>query len=369
MAPGLSLYIDLFRFLAVLSIVISHGLVTQMGGDWLKFSLGLEAIEATFVLSGFVIAYVVATRERSLAVYSASRLARLWSIVLPALALTFILDGIGLRLSPAPYEDWGEYMGFDNPLLRLFLTAIFQNQTWFLEVSPLSNIPLWSIGYIAWYYAIFAAFMFSPRAWRNWIVAAVALFAGPQILLLMPGWLFGVWLYQRRDKLKLSPGWGLALYLGAPALIFALKTLHVSPWLFSMQRLLLGANVADRYLNIAENFLWQNLVGALICLHLLGAMAIAGRLGRLLRPAERAIRHAGALTFAIYAFHFPLELWIAAALHERPDGPVKTGAVVIGALVASAALGALVRPFYPRLKEALLLGFRKSGYRLAKALD
>lgn len=369
MTAGLSLYIDLFRFLAVLLIVISHALLTQMGGDWLQFSLGLEAIEATFVLSGFVIAYVVTTRERSLAVYSASRLARLWSVVLPALALTFILDAIGSRLSTAPYEDWGQYMGFDNPLLRLFLTAVFQNQTWFIEVSPLSNIPLWSIGYIAWYYAIFAAFMFSPRSWRNWIVAAVALLAGPQILLVMPGWLFGAWLYQKRNTIKLGPAWGVALYLGAPALILGLKTLHMSPWLFSLQRQALGVYIADNYLNIAENFTWQNLVGALICVHLVGAMAIADRLGRLLRPAERAIRLAGALTFAIYAFHFPLELWIAAALHERPDGPVKTAVVVIGTLGASAALGAMLRPFYPRLRGALLLVFRKSGYKLAKVLD
>ncbi len=369
MSPGLSLHLDFFRVVAVLLVVVSHATLNPMGGGWLRFSLWTEGLEATLVLSGFVIVYAVETRERRLAVYGAARLARLWSVVLPALALTPIIDAIGFHFSSAPYENWGEYMGFDNPVLRLSLTALFQNQTWFLDVSPLSNIPLWTVGFMAWYYAIFAAFVFSPRGWRYWIAGVTTLLASPKILLLMPGWLFGAWLCHNRKALKVNRAWGAALFLGAAALYLGLRVIHVIPWLFSLQQQLFGTFVADHFIANAQEILWQNLIGALICVHLVGAISIAAWLGRLLRPAARPIRAAAALTFAIYALHFPLELMIAAALHERPDGPVKTTIVLIGALGVSAAIGAMLGPLQPRLRASLLTLFRSCDDSPAKAFE
>ena len=41
-----------------------------------------------FVLSGYVIAHVLATRERTLFEYFASRFSKLYSVVVPALILT-----------------------------------------------------------------------------------------------------------------------------------------------------------------------------------------------------------------------------------------------------------------------------------------
>ena len=48
-----------------------------------------------FVLSGFVIAYVSEQKEHTLREYSISRLARLWSVAVPALILTIALDQLG----------------------------------------------------------------------------------------------------------------------------------------------------------------------------------------------------------------------------------------------------------------------------------
>ncbi len=369
MAPGLSLYLDFFRVTVVLIVVISHAFLTQMGGDWFKYSLWLEALEATFVLSGFAIAYVVATRERNVATFGAARLARLWSVLLPALALTPLIDAAGFRLSPAPYENWGLYVGFDNPLLRVFLNAIFQSQTWFLAVTPFSNIPAWTMGFVAWYYAIFAAFAFSPRRWRIWTVGAVALMAGPKILALMPGWILGAWIYKNHAAIKLSRAWGLACFLGGPALILVLKAMHLSPWLFFLELRVFGVDFVTNYLTLSQDFLWQNLVGVLIGVHFVGAIALGESLGRLLGPTTRVIRNAAALTLAVYLLHFPLELFIAAALHDHPDGPLKTALIIIGALAVSAAIGAALRPLYPWLRLALLRALRRSGYGPAKGLQ
>jgi peptidoglycan/LPS O-acetylase OafA/YrhL len=56
--------------------------------------LGAEAVDVFFVLSGFVIGYATDSRERTPLTYAINRLARIYSVAIPALAATFILDGI-----------------------------------------------------------------------------------------------------------------------------------------------------------------------------------------------------------------------------------------------------------------------------------
>ena len=60
---------------------------------------------AFFVLSGFVIAYAAETRDPDARAFALSRLARLLSVTLPALALTAALDRVGADIFPALYAD------------------------------------------------------------------------------------------------------------------------------------------------------------------------------------------------------------------------------------------------------------------------
>ena len=63
--------------------------------------------------------------------------------------------------------------------------------------NPGSNGPWWSLGYEAWYYAIFAL-MFFTNGRKRWLFAGAAmLVAGPKIWLLMPSWLMGVWVWRQ----------------------------------------------------------------------------------------------------------------------------------------------------------------------------
>ena len=117
--------------------------------------IGDAAVIVFFVLSGFVIAYVADTKERTIQVYAASRLARLWSILIPALAVTLIVDRIGLDLDPTVYEGWGRSLAPLSSPLQLVPTAVFVNELWFAGIPPLSNAPAWSIAFEFWYYAIF----------------------------------------------------------------------------------------------------------------------------------------------------------------------------------------------------------------------
>ena len=210
--PGLSLYLDLFRLTLALTVVVVHASNPQMGGSWFKFPLGDIAVLGFFVLSGFVISYVAATKETSAASYAAARLARLWSVLIPALALTPVFDAIGRMFSPSVYEGWGIVVGFDHPLFRLAAAAAFLNEIWFWSIAPLSNGPVWSLGFEAWYYALFGAFIFS-RGWkRAGLVCFVGLIAGPKILLLFPSWILGVLALFLARKNRARPiGWRRAL--------------------------------------------------------------------------------------------------------------------------------------------------------------
>src|SRR5580704_14604047 len=86
MPVGLSLYLDFVRVLAALAVVLNHAADQQTGGQWMKIpAIGPDAVVVFFVLSGLVIAYTTPSRHASALDYFATRLARLWSVLLPAL--------------------------------------------------------------------------------------------------------------------------------------------------------------------------------------------------------------------------------------------------------------------------------------------
>jgi peptidoglycan/LPS O-acetylase OafA/YrhL len=99
-----SLYVDIVRPAAAIVVLLSH--VSFLTAGQLDFvsSAGVQAVDVFFVLSGFVIAYVSATRERQAGIYFASRATRIYSVAVPAIVLTAALDYVGLRENAAVYE-------------------------------------------------------------------------------------------------------------------------------------------------------------------------------------------------------------------------------------------------------------------------
>ena len=181
MRPTMSVYLDLFRFTAAAIVFFGHAYPQRLTGGlpamWRFGTLGNDAVMAFFVLSGFVIAYVADQKERTLASYSISRFARLYSVAVPALALTVVADAAGSRLSPALYD--ASWFATDNPLWRVAANLLFVNELWFTSVRPFSNVPFWSLGYEFWYYLFFCVAMFSAGWPRAVALAALALVMGP----------------------------------------------------------------------------------------------------------------------------------------------------------------------------------------------
>ena len=86
MTNALSFYLDGLRFGAAFTVFLAHYSVQRISGGffWPSFAYGHTAVLVFFVLSGFVIAWVTETRERSLEDYILSRAARLYSVIIPA---------------------------------------------------------------------------------------------------------------------------------------------------------------------------------------------------------------------------------------------------------------------------------------------
>ena len=325
MTPRYSIYLDLVRALAAFVVVIDHApplFDMPNAPRW-----GHQAVMVFFVLSGMVISHVASTRETTARVFLISRFARLWSVLVPALALTIVCDLVGRAFGTVPnaYAD----IHYDLPLIRASAILLFLSETW-VSIQPFSNGVVWSLCAEFWYYILFAAWVFVPPGPRRMAAVSVAaLLAGPKALVLLPVWLTGVAL-QRSPRLRASTpivamglfvlgllaiGWVLATtsYNGP----IALMRRNVSPWIFDQ-------------LAQARVFWYDWLFGLVVAAHLCGACRVAEYL-----PLERvqgAIRWCAGISFAAYLFHAPLLHFFSAFL------PRDRGWVAVGLTFAAIAL-------------------------------
>lgn len=317
MKRGLSLYLDVVRVSAALAVVVTHLAYSELSGGMLApwRLVGNDAVMVFFVLSGFVIAYVSEQKEHTLRDYSISRLARLWSVAVPALILTIALDQLGRALNPAAYAAW--WYQADDPVHRIISAVTFTNEIWFSSVRPFSNGPYWSLGYEAWYYAIFAALAYFGGWKRFAIAAALALIAGPKILLLMPIWFLGVWTYRRTKKGAVGFRTGLALFFGSIVGYAVFRGSGLPVTLLANTEATLGIGFVNEGLHFSNEFVASYAIGPLVAAHFIGAHAIADRLGLILEKFKGAIRWAAQSTFTIYLLHYPLLRFIGAIGYDE----------------------------------------------------
>ena len=266
---------------------------------------GHHAVMLFFVLSGYVISHVADTRESEPRVFLVARLARLWSVLVPAMALTFLCDSFGRRFGNFPSSYAG--LPFDHIVLRIGAMLTFLSESW-VSIQPLSDGVVWSLCLEFWYYMTFAAAIFmKPGVRRSIVVALCLLLGGHKAILLLPVWLMGVAL-QRSKTIRRLPPWGDALLWGASLLAIA----YVLITRFYDAPIDLGRHLTPpwiwKQLAQARVFWFDWIFGLLVAAHLLGARTVAAwlPLERIAAPA----RWLAGISFAIYLFHEPLlHLW------------------------------------------------------------
>jgi peptidoglycan/LPS O-acetylase OafA/YrhL len=336
----MSLFLDLVRFSAALVVFFGHFATRDLSGGvfWRIAPFRHDAVIVFFVLSGFVIAYAVSGRERDPRTYLVNRMARIYSVVLPAIALTLICDAIGNHFDPGHYTTWSYSPGALWQQLASSLT--FTNQLWNFYYFPGSDGPFWSLGYEVPYYAIFACAIFARKAWRFILPAALLALAGPTIAALFPIWLAGVALQRFTARATLSETAGWVLFIGSIA-FWALTerwALASDAWIFHTSIPFLAR----------ERLPADYLTGLCFCAAILGFSAIAHRFTAPLAFAARAIRWTAGGTFTLYLLHYPI---LKLCVTLCPWG-VSASATRIISILATAILVLVWAQLFERRKEA-----------------
>jgi peptidoglycan/LPS O-acetylase OafA/YrhL len=301
-----SLYLDVLRILAAAAVFLSHltrdtlsthnSLVLAIG------QYGQEGVAIFFVISGLVIAFVAHEKERDFRSYIVARLGRLWSVIVPALILTVILDTVGRGISPEMYVKSGiQAWAWDMTSVWNFLAPLFfLNQAVFGAVDPGTNGPFWSLSFEFWYYMIFGVAYYVRGIPRLLLVTAAAATAGPNILFLFPIWIFGLMTYAyltRPSSARLHAGaWGASCLM----LLFFMLFKHK-----------IGVAIASAFPESGASgetiagWISHFAVGCVCAVNI----AIYDRCGGVALfqapPAERCIRFLAARSFSLYLYQAP----------------------------------------------------------------
>lgn len=335
-------HLDMIRGLAALAVCIGHlrGMVfVDYGASpdrsiwqipfYAATGLGGQAVIVFFALSGFLVGGPALKRIQAkhwnLPDYAVHRFARLWTGVIPALAMTAVIDGIGKHgLHLAGYQ--GEYLGMLSsgpvPGIGTDLSAVtfLGNIAFLMKVAVPTfgtNGPLWSLACEFAYYFTFPLAWLALRGPGNpvWRLAALLplvamiLFYPANYTILGGAWLAGALAYLVKDRVAALPR---AIYVGgalASALLLAI-TLPLTMRFGTAGELAFGTAWA-------------------IALPFFAALPNPGG------AYGRSAFWLSEISFTLYVVHFPLAIFLWFALVAPAQYPVgATGLAIWAGLLA-----------------------------------
>jgi peptidoglycan/LPS O-acetylase OafA/YrhL len=351
--------LDIWRIICASLVVVSHG--GQLGlfpgiGESLMLA-SHHAVILFFVISGFSVAYSADKIDRRPSVFIAARLSRIFSVAVPAIIITLLVDVAAKSFNPQASDVWQLNRWFAYLLFALS----FSGELWFTSIHPFSNIPFWSLNYELYYYLFFATLLIESRPIRI-ISASILLIAiGPKMLLLLPCWLCGVGLYQWLKKntndLQETKPLGLSrAFIPWVLFVSTYAALNLSGFAQWANTLSMPYHPALRY---SKDFIFDTVlaISFSVCLFLHWQNG-AKHQPDTSRFTVWAYKFAP-LTFAIYALHYPLLKLVA-------ESPQKSNSLFFNMLIVllifslSAAIGILLEPTRKYWQRAILLILEKT---------
>jgi peptidoglycan/LPS O-acetylase OafA/YrhL len=155
-------FLDVLRFSAAILVLLSHSATFLDIYLPVLSDFGSEAVAVFFVLSGYVISYVVAKKEDNPASYFKARAFRIYSVLIPALIITFIFDHIGLSIDSSYYFAHKNFHN-DYSFVTITQTLTFLGETLNRHIVFGTNEPIWSIQFECLYYIAFGAILFARK--------------------------------------------------------------------------------------------------------------------------------------------------------------------------------------------------------------
>jgi peptidoglycan/LPS O-acetylase OafA/YrhL len=304
MKRGTSLYLDLVRFGAAFVVFLEHlreHTRNSFAAFWrshpfLYFHLDAyseTAVIVFFVLSGYVIAHVLATRENTLREFATGRLARLYSVAFPALLLVAATNYAEALRYPSAFDAYDSIPA----AIRYAGTGLFVSHFWVWPDLEPANAPFWSLSFEASYYVGIAIFIFAKGYGRLAGLIMLSLLAGPTMVLLAPTWLLGYGAYHFSQR---------RLHASVAAGIWLLSTALLLSCFFIEESL----RQPLRFLRMPDATVGGLLAAyaAALCfvVNVLAFDSFSATAARVLQPVSRIIRWLGTMTFALYLFHEPV---------------------------------------------------------------
>jgi peptidoglycan/LPS O-acetylase OafA/YrhL len=349
-----SVYLDLVRFIAAVLVYVWHSNQRFLTEAILPFSgYGHSSVIVFFVLSGFIIAYITDTKDSTLADYAASRISRVFSVAIPAIVITLILDSIGRNFYPAIYD-----YPYDQFLTRIGGSLLMANEVWLISITSFSNVPYWSICYEWWYYVTFAMVMFFPMP-LGWVLAAITMvMIGPKVALLAPIWWFGVLLYRWERLRRISRGLSWTMVVCSLVGIYWFHHVNMmstgEAWLES----LIGNDLVYQ-LTFSKRVLADYLLGILVLINFAGMRNVVTTHGVLLNAMARPVRFLANYTFTLYLIHQPLFLFWAAVIRGDPRTLWYWSGVSLLTMLSVGAIGFITENRRHVLRGWMLPAFRR----------
>jgi peptidoglycan/LPS O-acetylase OafA/YrhL len=296
-----SVLLDLVRGGAALVVLIAHGY--QLGvytGPWpFTGEIQHDAVLLFFVLSGIVIRSSVDKPGMTWRRYAASRARRILPVAIAAVLFSTAACMFCMWLTgAAPSADRYEQATPAAMILPLLFLSEHPG-----GIGPAYDPSYWSLCYEVAYYALFGAFYFL-RGWRRiFALALLSMFAGMPALLLLPSWLFGVYLAATPAIRRIVPRQGMMLIAAS---LLGIATFTMIGLATRMQAVLVGWNVPLRDYGFSQHAGSDVVIGFYMALGFAGLRAVAPVLAPLLGRVAPLARWLAAISFSLYLFHWPV---------------------------------------------------------------
>ena len=203
MTKDLTNFIAMARWVAAFAVLVGHAGVLINISDimvaphgpgvyawWFLAAFSHQAVLVFFVISGFLVGGPL-LRDRARAKpflheYFVDRFSRIYVVMVPALAWTFVIDSVGRAAFPATgVYDAPFFASVFEPIQYLW-TLLQQQHLWAAQAG--TNGPLWSLACEMWYYVTFPLLLLPlSRAYsKSWRFAGLAVGAALVALLAAP---------------------------------------------------------------------------------------------------------------------------------------------------------------------------------------
>lgn len=278
-------------------------------------SLGHQAVMVFFVLSGFFVGGSILQKRHDFRwmPYATARLTRLWVVLIPAFAFTWMIDHCTLHLdakafSGAYWSAWGS--GPTSPGSYSASATTLVGNLVFLQtiLVPVfgSNTPLWSLANEFWYYSMFPVMVYALGFCRpNRVGVRVVLgllgialvFALPEEMVIgFIVWMIGAAVWCVPAIKRSTHTWVL---LGLGMITFAVSLVYSKSEFFQSR--------VHIHSGLAVGLGFSPLVLALVNLR-------APKIGQEL--FSKTSRFLSEISYSLYLFHFPVVLFLSISVYE-----------------------------------------------------